>query len=150
MPNKRRPPMDVHSAVADLIDTENRRRRLRKMSKAQRKEAARQEKRVRATYDLPQEIIEAIDAIALHEKCPQSHIAALLLLQAIDIYCLDGIKTKKYKQDSRCPRWEYCIQIPAEKLRAMTEKVSAKLGQSEEDKEDVDQIQRILVTRATL
>jgi hypothetical protein len=108
-------PTSVDPAVAALIKESNHRERMRQMSPGDRKKARRDEDRSKATYDLPPEIIEAVNTIAKKKECSVSSLAALLLAHGLQFLALGGInfddKDKPLKRASRSIRFKYTLEI---------------------------------------
>jgi len=112
-------PMSVDPTVAELIKDSNHRQHLRRMTPDKRQKTRRDMTRSKATYDLPPEIIEAIDAIARKEECSVSSVAALLLAHGLQFLALGGIKLedkdgKTLKRNSRSVRFRYTLEIDSE------------------------------------
>jgi hypothetical protein len=101
--SKRRSAIDP--AVEGLVsegDRRQRRRRLPQDSKA-RKDA----ERTRATYDLPQELIDALSDVAEAEGMSASGAAALLLAAAVNQYQEGKWILTGFKRPSRAPLYEW-------------------------------------------
>ena len=85
--------------------------RARRMTPAQRKQALRDQKRNKKTYDLPEGITSQVEALAEQHGVPPSHLVALLLkvgLRAVE----DGqVDVKAYRVKSPVPRYEWFLEI---------------------------------------
>src|SRR3972149_4156012 len=85
--------------------------RARRMTPAQRKQAQRDQKRNKKTYDLPEVITSQVEMLAEKHGVPPSHLVALLLkvgLQAVE----DGqVDIQAYKVRSPVPRYEWFLDI---------------------------------------
>ena len=85
--------------------------RARRMTPAQRKQAQRDQKRNKKTYDLPEGITEKVETLASTHGVPPSHLVALLLkvgLQAVE----DGqVDIRAYRVKSPVPRYEWFLEI---------------------------------------
>ena len=90
--------------------------RARRMTPAQRKQAQRDQKRNKKTYDLPEGITEKVETLASTHGVPPSHLVALLLkvgLQAVE----DGqVDIRAYKVRSPVPRYEWFLEIDEEQI----------------------------------
>ena len=87
--------------------------RARRMTPAQRKQAQRDQKRNKKTYDLPEVITSQVEMLAEQHGVPPSHLVALLLkhgLQAVE----DGqVDIQAYRVKSPVPRYEWFLEIDA-------------------------------------
>ena len=85
--------------------------RARRMTPAQRKQAQRDQKRNKKTYDLPEVITSQEETLAEQHGVPPSHLVALLLkvgLQAVE----DGqVDVKAYRVKSPVPRYEWFLNV---------------------------------------
>ena len=85
--------------------------RARRMTPAQRKQAQRDQKRNKKTYDLPEVITSQVEMLAEQHGVPPSHLVALLLkvgLRAVE----DGqVDIQTYKIKSPVPRYEWFLEI---------------------------------------
>ena len=78
--------------------------------------------RVRASYDLPAEIIQAVNVIAKSEQCSTSGLVAVLLLYALKLYNSKHLVIPdKYIHYSRSPRYEKILRIPESDLAFLQE-----------------------------
>ena len=85
--------------------------RARRMTPAQRKQAQRDQKRNKKTYDLPEGITSQVETLAEQHGVPPSHLVALLLqhgLQAVEDRQVD---IRAYKVRSPVPRYEWFLEI---------------------------------------
>ena len=87
--------------------------RARRMTPAQRKQAQRDQKRNKKTYDLPEGLTSQVEMLAEKHGVPPSHLVALLLkhgLQAVE----DGqVDIQAYRVKSPVPRYEWFLEIDA-------------------------------------
>lgn len=93
---------DAEAAMEDLRKAQKRRR----MTEAERKEAA----RVRAYYDIPQAVKDGIVEIADDEGLTASAVASVFLADALRRYRNDQLSFADVKALSASPRWEYTIE----------------------------------------
>lgn len=91
--------------------------------------------RTRATYDLPVEIIQTVDAVAKSEQCSTSGLVAVLLLYGLKLYSSKHLVIPdEYIHYSRSPRYEKVLRIPESDmdfLRTFLQKLS---GEEETDR----------------
>ena len=73
-------------------------------------------KRIRAVYDLPKEIIQAVAAVARYKGCSASNVAAVLLMHGLKLLDDGDIDINAYKTLSRVPRFEIALEISDEEL----------------------------------
>lgn len=101
--SKRRNAIDP--AVEGLVSEGDRRQRRRRLP--QDSKARRDAERTRATYDLPQELIDALGDVADAEGMSASGAAALLLAAAVNQYQEGEWTLTGFKRASRAPLYEW-------------------------------------------
>ena len=110
---KIRPDPDVARLVDGMHKQHQKRtRRLPTSEERQDAEQRRQVLRSRVTYDLPEDISQAIRDLAADLECPDSQVAAFLLQHALRL--TNKIDWEKYKVHSQSPRRKFNLQIPSE------------------------------------
>lgn len=92
---------DIDPELKAQVEHRERRRR-----KAQRKERPRQ------TYDLPQEVIDAIAEISEEEKVSLSDLAAWALSEFVMQYRAGEINLEPHKEFSRSLRYVWTLELP--------------------------------------
>ena len=91
----------------------SKRQRARNMTPGQRKRAQRDAQRVKYTYDLPEEIGQAVERYARESGIPQSQMAAVLLLHGLLAQARKQIDLRQFgKRPSRSPRYDWVVEIP--------------------------------------
>lgn len=80
-------------------------------------------KRKKATYDLPPQIIKAINIIAQRERCSASNLVAVLLLHGLRLYGNNEIDVSNYARFSHSPRFENTLRIPMEELKEILDRL---------------------------
>ena len=77
------------------------------------RKAAKDRKRGRMAYDLPQDVIEAVRAIAKQENVSQSNLVGVVLAEWANAYTAGEIEIDQEKrQPSQHPRWVWKLDIP--------------------------------------
>ncbi|WP_322806168.1 hypothetical protein [Thermanaerothrix sp.] len=114
--------MDVDPAVENALgrpakqmnNIYQRLARIKGMTEAQRRKAEKDRERSKATYDLPDWLIQAVEQIAASHGVPKSNVAAHLLAAGLrDL--LDGrINLNWMRKISRSPRYEGLLESPDE------------------------------------
>jgi len=114
--------MDVDPAVENALGRPARQMnniyqrlaRIKGMTEAQRRKAEKDRERSKATYDLPDWLIQAVEQIAASHGVPKSNVAAHLLAAGLrDL--LDGrINLNWMRKISRSPRYEGLLENPDE------------------------------------
>lgn len=96
--------------------------RIKEMTEAQRRKAEKDRERSKATYDLPDWLIRAVEQIAASHGVPKSNVAAHLLAAGLrDL--LDGrINLNWMRKISRSPRYEGILESPEEVDRREVER----------------------------
>src|SRR3989304_790290 len=80
--------------------------RARRMTPAQRKQAQRDQKRNKKTYDLPEVITSQVETLAEQHGVPPSHLVALLLKAGLREVEDGQLDIRAYKRSSPVPREE--------------------------------------------
>jgi hypothetical protein len=112
--------MDIDPAVESVLgkpvrnNIYQRLARIKEMTEAQRRKAEKDRERSKATYDLPDWLIQAVEQIAVSHGVPKSNVAAHLLAAGLrDL--LDGrINLNWMRKISRSPRYEGLLENPEE------------------------------------
>lgn len=112
MSMKRDPQKFIDPAVSAVMDDAvyggmERARMRRSMTPGKRRKADRDARRVRATYDLPEQLIERLEKVAAQESLPVSQVAAFYLLSG-----LEGRPLEMIKRPSRSPRFDWVLELP--------------------------------------
>jgi hypothetical protein len=87
-----------------------RRRRARNRTAGEAKKAQRDQKRIRATYDLPRELIDAVVAGAERELIPDSQFAAAMMIEGLKAYAAGQLDLQKV--GSRSPLYDFVLVLP--------------------------------------
>jgi len=87
--------------------------RARRMTPAQRKQAQRDQKRNKKTYDLPEVITSQVEMLAEQHGVPPSHLVGLLLKQGLQAVEDGGLDIRAYRVKSPVPRYEWFLEIDA-------------------------------------
>jgi len=106
---------EVNAQVGKELKLTEYKRRKRKFDKA----------RVKATYDLPKKVKESIEEIAEQEGVPVSHLAALFLHHAVQMYKAGGFALNPYKAISRHPAFRYSLVLNQDSWEDTEDKWSA-------------------------
>ena len=85
--------------------------RARRMTPAQRKQAQRDQKRNKKTYDLPEVITSQVEMLAEQHGVPPSHLVGLLLKQGLQAVEDGGLDIRAYRVKSPVPRYEWFLEI---------------------------------------
>src|SRR3990167_6759677 len=85
--------------------------RARRMTPAQRKQAQRDQKRNKKTYDLPEGITSQVELLAEQHGVPPSHLVALLLKQGLRAVEDGQVDIQEYKVKSPVPRYEWFLNV---------------------------------------
>lgn len=110
---QRRDPIDESTAA---LLREGTVRRRRDMTPGKRRKLQRDEGRSKATYDLPKAITKRIAQIAEQERCPQSGVVAVFLVEGIRRYEDQEIDLAQWKSPSDSPKFDHVIEISDEEL----------------------------------
>jgi hypothetical protein len=106
---------EEESAIAE-VERRDRTAQVRKLSGDQRKERAkirrRRQKKGTMTYDLPNEIIEAVREASSELDISQSNIVALALVEWLNRYSAGEIDFSEELEVSRTPRFLWRVPIP--------------------------------------
>ena len=87
--------------------------RARRMTPAQRKQAQRDQKRNKKTYDLPEGLTSQVEMLAEKHGVPPSHLVALLLKQGLQAVEDGQVDIQAYRVKSPVPRYEWFLEIDA-------------------------------------
>jgi ABC-type branched-subunit amino acid transport system substrate-binding protein len=103
----RRPSVDP--AVAALLGQDDQRQAMQIMTPAGRRKWKREQARTRATYDLPQALLDAVRQVGEQEALPNSAVVAALVAQGLHhlqagTWSLEGAKSM-----ARSPLFEYLV-----------------------------------------
>lgn len=79
---------------------------------AERKKAKRDAARQRALYDLPEDVIQAVDALAERISSSKSQVAAYLLITGLHAVANGQVDLSAARRPSRSPRFEYTLTLP--------------------------------------
>ncbi len=89
----------------------------------------RERQRVRVMYDLPPEVKQAIERVAVEQKTSASQAAALLLTWALLQYVGRGMAAREIDdafyeghEPSRTPRFEWNVEIPEDWIAIIRER----------------------------
>ena len=85
--------------------------RARRMTPAQRKQAQRDQKRNKKTYDLPEVITSQVEMLAEQHGVPPSHLVGLLLKQGLQAVEDGGLDIQAYRVKSPVPRYEWFLNV---------------------------------------
>jgi hypothetical protein len=86
--------------------------RARKMTDAQRRKAARDAARSKATFDLPEDMLAMLEKMAKHVyKCPPSHLVALLIGEGMKAIADGRLNVYEHRIPSRVPRYEFFLDL---------------------------------------
>lgn len=107
MTNTRRPSVDP--TVAALLDKADQQQAINTLTPTARRRWKREHARTRATYDLPQALLDAIHQAGEREALPNSAVVAALVAQGLHhlqagTWSLEGAKSM-----ARSPLFEYLI-----------------------------------------
>lgn len=94
-------------------DLADRRARLRGMTPGQRRKAGKDRKRSKATYDLPPEIIEAVQKLAAGLDCPPAHVAGVLMALGLEEVRAGRVDLREYQVESGTPRYLFFLSALA-------------------------------------
>ncbi len=83
----------------------------RQMTPAQRRRAAADAKRSKATYDLPSELVEALRQIAAKEDVSISDVAAEFLIRAVNDYLAGTLSLHGQKRPTRSLRVGWKLEL---------------------------------------
>jgi len=86
--------------------------RFRSMTPGQRRKAKYDAQRHKATYDLPQELTDLIDALANVERTSKSHMAGFILCLGLHRLLEQPLDFQEFKELSPTPRYDYKLHIP--------------------------------------
>lgn len=113
---KNRRSIEIDPAVADLLHQGQRLSEERSLSVDERKKLAKQRakesKRTRKIFDLPEDVIQRIEQLAQKYGCPESQVAAFLLTHGLQELDDEAIDLEPYLTPSRSPRYKFNLQTP--------------------------------------
>lgn len=92
-------------------DIQERARRARSQTAAQRKQAARDAKRNKVTYDLPEEVSGQVTSLAEGLGVPPAHVAAFLLRYGLSAVEEGRVDPRRYRVLSKSLRYEWALQF---------------------------------------
>jgi hypothetical protein len=104
----------IDPAVAEVVGDGRRRRKLRGMGKGQRRKVEKDAQRSRAMFDIPLELLDALDKIAQDLRTPRSQVANMLILLAMK-GMEDGtlpLPESWEKRVSESMRFEFTLALP--------------------------------------
>ena len=99
---------DLAPDVQAVLDDAGNRKQNRHLSPQERKEKARQASRIRVTYDVPDWLKYAMQAIAKEEMVSASSLGAWFLAQGIKAY-REGDRPSK--EECLSPRFEFIVVV---------------------------------------
>jgi hypothetical protein len=99
----------IDPAVADILESAERKKRLTSMPKSEQAKARREAARHKVGLDLPPSLHESLRAIAAKEKISISSLVAFLTQRGMEAYKAGNIDLFPYKRISRCARFEYVL-----------------------------------------
>ena len=82
-------------------------------ARAKRKAKVRKERRPKATYDLPQSVLKAIQQVAATETVSQSDIVAWAVVEFMERYAHGEEPLDEHKEPSRSLRFENRLVLPS-------------------------------------
>lgn len=100
----------VDPAVAAIMQDGRRRRKARRMSTQERRQAKRDEKRHRVTLELNPEIAKMIGAIAKSEGCSPAGVVNLLVFDGVQRYIIGELEFVGHVRPSRSPRFDWVVE----------------------------------------
>jgi len=103
--------VQVDPAVAAVLQDADRRSQRREMSQKQRKQAQRDEKRVRMTLELDPRVARMIGAIAVAEEVSPAGATNLLIVEAVQRYVEGVLEFEGQRQPSRSPRYVFMVEL---------------------------------------
>jgi hypothetical protein len=98
-------------AVAAVLGDGRRRQRERGMTRAQRRQAARDARRQRVTYEIDPRIARLIGQVAEAEGVSPAGVVNRLMADALDRYAAGGIVFYGWRRESRGPRYEWVVEL---------------------------------------
>jgi hypothetical protein len=108
----------VDPAVADLLEQGRKRQEDRSLTPAERKKRAKQRakdsKRNRKIFDLPEEITDRLAQTAEQYGCPESQVAAFLLAKGFQDLDDEAIDLYPHLRPSTSPRYKNNLELPSE------------------------------------
>jgi ABC-type branched-subunit amino acid transport system substrate-binding protein len=99
----------VDPTVAALLGQADQRQAVATMTPADRRKWKRDKARTRATYDLPQALLDAVDQIGKAESMTNSAAVAALLAQALCMLQAGRWTLEAVKTFTRSPLFEYLV-----------------------------------------
>ena len=99
-------------AVAAILGDGDRRERERRLGRAERRKRARDRARSKATYDLPDRIIDEIKRVAERESCSASSLVGFLLAYGLNALEQGTLSLEGHFKPSRSPRFDWILEIP--------------------------------------
>jgi len=107
---------DVEAALGredPIYGNQERRKRARNMTKAERRRAEKQAARNRVMLDLPVEVEEVLEMWAEEHSCPKSQVAAYLILAGARAVQRGDVKAlRDVRRLSRSMRYEFVLSLP--------------------------------------
>ena len=101
----------VDPAVAAVLGDAEKRATRRTMTQRQRKQAVRDEKRKRVTWELEPRIVEMVERIARAEGVSPASATNLLVVEAVARYVDGALVFDGQRRPSRSPRYEFVIEL---------------------------------------
>lgn len=106
---RRNPLDDIDPAVASILGDAERKQRIRRLPKSERKKARQDAARERTIFEVPVVIKEAIEEIARQEGLSPSSVVILFLADGIRRYLGRKVSFYGLKKPSRSPRYEWVL-----------------------------------------
>ena len=103
--------LDLDDGILAIVEDGRRRERGRGQSVQQRVKDRRDRVRVKGTYDLPAELIEAIAGVSEREDCSRSDVVAELLIRAINDYHQGGWSFEAQRVRARSLRYLWKVVL---------------------------------------
>jgi hypothetical protein len=106
-------------AVADLLDSMQKKITYKLLPKKKRDAIARERAKIearrdfRVTYDLPQALRDSVRDLAEEQGVPASQLAALALLRFMDDYKKGQVDLDALKEPSHSPRYDWNLNLPS-------------------------------------
>ena len=98
-------------AVEAVLGDGARRSRERRMGRAERRKVGRDRERSKATFDLPEWLVERIQARAAGASCSMSGLAGFLLAAGLRELEAGRLDLDGHLQPSRSPRFEWVVEV---------------------------------------
>lgn len=83
-------------------------------ARRERKAEEGQRRRHKATYDLPEPMIAAIDRIADRESIPRSDVVAWAVAELLERFDAGQVDWTPHKRPAKSLRWAYKLQLPGQ------------------------------------